>query len=112
MIQSASYVLAGKSLRIPGGARVGDYASMLLLSTGCNDLGAEPLDAKKLGLIAAHELGHHLGLYHSDGVHGLAAAATATDLMHSKTAISPQFEAGFSTKQAVVIRAHPDVHAD
>lgn len=112
MIQSASYVLAGKSLRIPGGARVGDYASMLLLATDCDESGVRPLNAQKLGLIAAHELGHHLGLHHSDGEHGLAAAATATDLMHSNVAISGQFDAAFSTKQAVVIRAHPDVYAD
>ncbi len=112
IVQSKSYVLAGKSLRIPGGGRVGSYASMILVSTVCEMGSADNSSIQRIGSIAVHELGHHLGLYHSDGVHGLPASATATDVMRSNLAIGRQWDLGFTPKQAVVMRAHPDIYSN
>jgi hypothetical protein len=100
--------LAGFTSRLPGGGRVGTAASLIAVATGtCGS--AKPPSSAMLASTAAHELGHYLGLYHSDGPHGLADAAGAMDLMHSQHAYSGNSDANFSADQLPVLRAHPDV---
>ncbi|MSP93468.1 MAG: hypothetical protein EXR79_17035 [Myxococcales bacterium] len=101
--------VAGMSLRIPGGGRIGPYASMVLLSTDRCGARTDGPDAKHIPTIVAHELGHYLGLYHTDAAQGLARAETATDLMHSKIAMTGPWDAAFTAKQATVLRGHPDI---
>jgi len=99
--------LAGFSLRIPGGSRVGNHASMVLIATQrCGGTGS-PSSTAKLAALTLHEVGHYLGLYHTDDALGLHRSATETDVMISGIAMSGKWQAGFTAKQAVVIRTNP-----
>lgn len=100
--------LAGFTSRLPGGSRVASAASLIVVATGACGSAAAPSNAM-LGSTAAHELGHYLGLYHSDGPHGLAGPGGAKDLMHSQHANSGNAAAPFTADQLPVLRAHPDV---
>lgn len=104
----STQLLAGSSSRLPGGSRVGAAASLVVVATGACGSAPAP-SAAMLGSTAAHELGHYLGLYHSDGLHGLARPGGAKDLMHSQHATSGNAAAGFTADQLPVLRAHPDV---
>lgn len=94
---------AGQVMAIPGGA-----PRAVLIATGA--CGGPP-DARSIaagGRLLAHELGHHLGLFHSDHPAGRAAAAGKT-LMHSRVLDAPTAEDGFSAAQGERMRRHPDV---
>ena len=106
---AGSQSVAGVSLRLPGGGRTGPHASMVLLSMDRCGARTDGPDPKRFPTVAAHELGHYLGLYHSDAALGLARATTATDLMTSKIAITGPWDAALTPKQGTVLRAHPDM---
>ncbi len=105
--------LAGLSERVPGGARVPPHASMVLLSTDrCeDDAGAAPPAnaVARTAAIALHELGHYLGLYHSDTSLGAHRQGGESDVMTSAIATAGPWQAGFSPLQRAVLRRHPDL---
>lgn len=63
-----------------------------------------------LGIVLAHELGHYLGLYHSDAPEGahLAEGENAR-LMVSYAAELQTHDAWFTRSQAREMRKHPDL---
>jgi hypothetical protein len=107
---------AGQTTGIPGMVVPGATASGVFLATGaCPDALGEPSpppwsDGPHLGVILAHELGHYLGLYHSDMPSGRhRALGAAWGLMVSTVlALSPD-EATLTAAQVDVVRRHPDV---
>ncbi|MSQ84963.1 MAG: hypothetical protein EXR77_19160 [Myxococcales bacterium] len=101
--------MAGLTLRIPGGNRVAPQASLVLVATDRCGTSNQGPQIGKLPTVVLHEIGHYFGLYHSDEAMGLPLAGTATDVMSSKVAVVGPWDSGFSSKQRVVLRAHPDV---
>lgn len=100
----------GYTTRIPGGAPVGTHASMVLVAAGaCGGEGAAPPLPAQVGTVLAHEIGHFLGLYHSDTPLGLHRAATQTDLMATNAVLHGD-ALGFTPAQAEVVRRHPYVY--
>ncbi len=60
-----------------------------------------------------HELGHYLGLHHSDGAWtDHRAGASASDLMASKPGVGLPGDVTFTAAQLAVIRAYPHVVFD
>lgn len=108
VVTSTGAKLAGFAARMLGGSRTGSAASLIVVATdACG--GSQAPSAARIGSLAADELGHWLGLYHSDGTHGLPDPARGADLMHSQHAISGDVDASFSVAQRAFLRSHPDL---
>ena len=101
--------LLGYTPRIPGGAPFGRSASGVVLAT--HDCTKEPelIEVKTWGRLMAHELGHHLGLFHSDQALSRGEGKGVTpDLMRSDGAFSPGGR--FISKHRRILRRHFDIH--
>jgi hypothetical protein len=69
-----------------------------------------PQGGRELALVLAHELGHHLGLYHADRPSGASLVdALTSNIMHSWLPGVDPLQARFDPRQAFVMRGHPDV---
>ena len=104
--------MAGLTPRIPGGAPLGIGAGGIFLATSlCDNPLAPGPDAVEY--VFTHEIGHYLGLYHSDSEWGgHRRAGDGTDLMVTTPGAALPVEASFTSAQIAVIRAHPDVIFD
>jgi len=113
--QHGTKVLLGLSKRIPGGfvpaaAQTG-LDGVILAPRGC-DPSSAPLSPERLGTLLAHEVGHYLGLYHSDSKWADHRPAAKGDIMQSDAALGQQATPAFTSAQAVVINRHPIVWFD
>lgn len=93
---------AGVTTRIPGSADAASAPSFVAVAAAGCKVGGPPTppphDAIRMGLILAHELGHHLGLFHADAAPGLMN----TDVI----AVSPE-AAWFAKGESALLRRHP-----
>ncbi len=97
--------LLGVSPRIPGGMTdKGVVDGVFIATDGCGKSLSTPERARLL----AHEVGHYLGLYHSDTAESSHRKASPPDIMHS-SALSSAKQTGFTAAQAQVMRRHPYV---
>jgi hypothetical protein len=105
--------LLGASPRIPGGLVPQEVAKYIDdgVFVAADFCGKPPPTVDAYAALLAHELGHYLGLYHSNETWGSHRAATGPDLMHSGV-LGLNEAVKFTTKQAAVIRAHPYVWHD
>ncbi len=107
---------AGFCPRIPGGAARGGFASAVFVATAdcLTDFGSlEPrpwTTGEELGLIIAHEIGHYLGLYHSDTISSdHRRSAEWPNIMDSGVLTLDPKSAGWSPAQSDVMRRHLEV---
>ncbi len=104
----------GQATRVPGSIAERTTPSLVVVASGDCDRGsdAQPSQAaERYGVVLAHEIGHYLGLFHSDTELGRHLPTTMEQaLMDSAiaTRIDPD-QAWFSGAQAAVMRRHPDV---
>lgn len=110
---TASFPL-GQVTRIPGALDDATSPSVVVVSAGaCND-GEVPLPSQspeRHGVVLAHEIGHYLGLRHSDTIAGEHVAGDASEqLMSSGIGNAVDIDAAwFSAGQAQILRRHPDL---
>jgi len=119
-VTGASDSIAGVSPRIPGLGHDYPYASAVFVaaSAGCGSvpLGGteeESAAAERLGLIIAHELGHYLGLYHSDAESSSHRPPGGhSNVMNSNVISLDPEQASWSDSQCDVLGRHPEVMAN
>ena len=96
---------AGQTTRLPGGAPFGSSASGVFISTLDCTQPSLARSGSKLGFVFAHELGHHLGLLHTNTSLGeQRSEPDVIDVMQSTPTA-----ATFTAKQAAAMRRHFDV---
>lgn len=105
----------GRTTRLPGSLADTSNPSLVLLSSAqCNFDGEPALASARYGVILAHELGHYLGLHHSDAEIGAHLEHGSEELL-MRSDIGTMVEASaawFSEAQATVLRRHPVVVFD
>ncbi|KUM54102.1 hypothetical protein [Rheinheimera sp. EpRS3] len=100
--------LAGFTPRIPGGAGPAD--GVFVARTSCGFAGAPPGTVNEIARLAAHEIGHYLGLAHPEELDGSKddLASTSThNLMHRVPLAATA--TGLTSEQRSRILAHPFV---
>lgn len=98
--------VSGFTPRIPGGARLAGRAEAVYLAGTCTP-DDEPPEVTRLARVLAHEMGHYLGLFHSDAPAGQPlAVAGKTDLMDSNVVYLTE-PLTWSPRQLEALRLHP-----
>ena len=104
------YEPLGYTPHIPGGAGPADAVYIKGSLCGTPQPVAENWTAAAFGRVAAHEIGHYLGLYHSveaDGTTDQLANTGADNLMNYDPSVSTA--TGLTAEQGEVMRRHPFV---
>lgn len=110
-VTQGAETIAGQCPRIPGGAPAGGSASAVFVAVGnCEGVPRLWSDAQHLTVLLAHEMGHYLGLYHTDSpaVAHRAPAGPGNVMESWVPGIDPAI-AGWSNAQRDVMARHPDV---
>lgn len=100
--------VTGITPRIPGGAGPAD--AVFIAKAHCDFADALPFSAEELARLTAHELGHYLGLAHTEELDGTADDLPSTNnsnLMHRIPLTANA--TGLTTEQRERILAHPFV---
>lgn len=100
--------VAGITPRIPGGAGPAD--AVFIARTHCDFADALPFSAEELARLTAHEIGHYLGLEHTEEQNGREddlPGTTNRNLMHRIPLTATA--TGLTTEQRERILAHPFV---
>ncbi|MBI4818990.1 MAG: hypothetical protein HY791_22150 [Deltaproteobacteria bacterium] len=100
--------IPGFTSRIPGGLSPSGLDSAVFLSLGCE---GQEVDIESLGIVFAHELGHYLGLFHSDTPAGSLAAPGGSLMGSRPLGVEPRLRK-FTPEQARIMRRHPDLILD
>lgn len=101
----------GFSTHLPGWSQPASHPSLIGLAT--SNCVSEPntddlMDASALGLVLAHEIGHHLGLHHPDDpAHRAEGLPGERNIMTTAAASLDPEEAAFSGDQRAVTCGHP-----
>jgi hypothetical protein len=99
-----THAVEGWTERIPGGLQPAPDDGAVWLAWGC----AGDAGAQRMGLVLAHELGHHLGLVHGEerGAADGQEEAEAGNLMSARVSEARR-EAALTPDQIAQMRAHP-----
>ncbi|MBI2377494.1 MAG: hypothetical protein HYV07_26065 [Deltaproteobacteria bacterium] len=97
----------GFTSRIPGGISPTNGSSAVYVAAACG--GQQSLGDLDLGTVVAHELGHYLGLYHSDEAEGARLAEPGAEIMRARPVGLPSDFLRFSAGQILAARRHPDL---
>ncbi len=96
----------GTSPHLPGACQV-PYAGAYVAAESCLGGGLSFTDGSALGVIAAHELGHHLGLFHVD--EGVLFPDDRQAGEENLMQVNPVASLSLTPQQVVVLRRHPDL---